>query len=89
MATHSSITELRNMQNSDLEREAQNKREHVAKMRMAIELRAEKDTAVYRREKKELAQILTVLREKKVPADVQTPLKTAPKSRKVRAPRSK
>ncbi len=89
MATHTSITELRNMQPADLEREAQNKRQTIAKMRLMLQMRADKDSAVYRGEKRELAQILTVLREKKASAGEETALKNAPKSRKVRAPRSK
>lgn len=94
MATHSTLTELRNMQAADLQKEAADKRMNIAKMRLGLELRSEKDAALYRREKKDLARILTVLQEKgqEGAASGQKAaegLKTASKSRKVRAPRSK
>jgi ribosomal protein L29 len=94
MATHSTLKELRNMQTADLQKEVAEKRLTVAKMRMGLELRSEKDSAMYRREKKELARILTVLGEKQgsevqAAPEKKTALKKASKSRKVAAPRSK
>jgi ribosomal protein L29 len=94
MATHSTLKELRNMQTADLRKEVEQKRVVVAKMRLGLEMRSEKDSALYRREKRELARILTVLGEKQgsepAPAKAttgKTPLKKASKSRKVAAPR--
>jgi ribosomal protein L29 len=91
MAHHTTITELRNMQHADLRKEVQEKQMTIAKMRLGLTMRSEKDSALYRRERKELARILTVLQEKEISASntEKTPLKTRPTSRKVRAPRSK
>jgi ribosomal protein L29 len=91
MATHASIAELRNMQPADLHKEAQGKRMSIAKMRLGLEMRSEKDSALYRRERKELARMLTVLSEKAkmAPKSEKTALKTKSKASKVRAPRSK
>lgn len=65
MTPKTSAIELRKMQADDLTRDAAAKRLEIAKMRLGIEMRQEKDSAKYRKEKKELARMLTVLNEKK------------------------
>lgn len=66
MTSPSSMTELRKMHIDDLQREAYSKRMIIAKIGIGIAMRQEKDTALLRREKKELARLLTILREKSV-----------------------
>ena len=58
------IEELRTMPLAELQRERTMRRMAVAKMRIGIELKKEKDTAAYRREKRVLAQMETVLTDK-------------------------
>ena len=66
------------------------KRMIVAKMHIDIEMRSEKDTALFLREKKELARMLTIETEKLASeGKPQTTLKTAKKAAKVPAPTSK
>ncbi len=98
MAIRTTLTELRNMQLPDLEKEIQQKRMSLAKMRLGLEMRSFKDSAVYRRDRKELARLLTILGEKhvagakdapKAATEKKTALKTKAKPSKVRAPRSK
>ena len=64
MTTIVSTTELRNMQEKDLWGEIVTQKSLVAKMKIGIELQKEKDTAKYRREKKTLSRMMTVLSEK-------------------------
>lgn len=64
MAQKTTITELRKMQADDLQREIVGKRMTIAKIRMGIAARQEKDTSKVRHEKKELARMLTAMREK-------------------------
>ena len=64
MAHTLTITDLRNMQTNELERDLREKQLHVAKMRIDIDMQSHKDTAEFRREKKQVARILTVLNEK-------------------------
>lgn len=85
MASLSTITELRNMQAAELEKDLQEKKLAVAKMRLDIDMRSQKDTAQYKKEKKQVARIQTILTEKK--ADGKG-LKTAQKTATVRAPRA-
>lgn len=82
-----STTELRAMSASDLRKEITDKRSEVAKMKMGVMLRSEKDTARFRREKKEIARMLTILGqiESASPATT-TALKTKRKVSKVSAP---
>ena len=49
------------MQVNDLRREVREQRTLVAKLRMTVRLGKEKDTARYRREKHQLARMLTVI----------------------------
>ncbi len=74
------------MQVDDLQKEIGAKRLVVAKMHIEIRMRSEKDTALFLREKKELARMLTIVQEKK---NAKTTLKTATKSAKVPAPATK
>lgn len=69
------------MQAKDLLKEIDNKRLTVAKLGMTVRMQSEKDTAKYRREKKDLARMLTILGEKKV-----MELKEEPKNATVPAP---
>lgn len=63
MAKSVTTAELRKMTPSDLQKEISDKRAAVAKMRMAVMSTSEKDTAKFRREKKEIARMLTILGE--------------------------
>lgn len=76
--------ELRNMSAADLASEAKALRLELAKQRMGIELKSEKDTARFARGKRQLARILTVLREK----DAAPALKKKGSSATVSAPKA-
>ena len=65
----------------DLHREAKGKRAIIGKKRLALELKKEKDSASFRRDRKELARILTIANMKKGEA-----LQKKPSSSKVSAP---
>lgn len=52
------------MQIADLRKEIRSHQTHVQKMRLQITMNTEKDTARYRREKRQLARMMTVLTEK-------------------------
>lgn len=52
------------MQHADLARDTRDQRTLVSKLRLGIKLQKEKDTAKYRREKKLLSRMLTILSEK-------------------------
>ncbi|MCF7844275.1 MAG: hypothetical protein K9M03_00410 [Kiritimatiellales bacterium] len=64
MAVLLSIAELKKMQAKDLLREIYDQSALVAKMRLGIKMNKEKDTGKYRREKKMLSRMKTVLTEK-------------------------
>jgi len=64
MASTPTLVELRNMSLKDLKREETAKRALIGGMSLAIKMQKEKNTAKYRRKKKELAKILTVIGEK-------------------------
>jgi len=64
MASLLSIAELKKMQVKDLLRELREQSALVAKMRLGIKMKKEKDTGKYRREKKQLSRMQTVLTEK-------------------------
>ena len=64
MASLVSLIELRKMNLADLMRETAGQQAIVAKLRLGIKMQKEKDSAKYRREKKQLAQMQTVLTEK-------------------------
>lgn len=78
--------ELRNMSATDLAAEVAQLRQDLAKQRMGIAVRSEKDTARYARGKRQLARLLTVLGEKKKSAPA---LKKAASSATVSAPKAK
>ena len=73
------------MQHDDLARDTQAKRMQIAKMRMGLTLRSEKNSAQYRAERKELARMLTVLNEKQ---KEKTALKAPTKPSRVPSPRA-
>jgi ribosomal protein L29 len=81
MTLKSAIIELLKMSQEDLHREAKGKRAGIGRKRLYLELKKDKDSAAYRREKKELARILTVANMKKAEA-----LQKKPSSPKVSAP---
>ena len=83
MSKNATTTELRKMSPADLRKEVEEKRAIVAKMRMGVALQAEKDTAKYRREKRMLARLITVLGQ--VEKSAAKPLKDASKSSTVPA----
>lgn len=64
MSKNSPATELRSFSADDLRKEIAAKRTVVSKLRLGIQMRTEKDSAKYRREKLQLARMLTVLTEK-------------------------
>jgi ribosomal protein L29 len=64
MSSHFSPSELRKMNIPDLRREVSGVRARVASMYLCIRLQKEKDTARYQRQKKELARLCTILRER-------------------------
>ncbi len=90
MATALTITELRKMTLEDLRREARELRTSVAKTRLDIELKKEKNAAKVRMQRRMLARMLTVLAEKvsgSTPGEkAEKKLKTGQKTRTVPAP---
>ena len=64
MATTLTTKELRNMTREDLLKDLTAQRGLVARLNMGIRLQKEKDTAKYRREKRALARMMTILTEK-------------------------
>lgn len=92
MAHRVTPTELRKMPLEELLKEIDEKRLLVAKMRLDVRMRTEKDTAKYRREKRAFAALLTILGEKRLsefsqlkkeasPSTVPTPARLAGKQR--------
>ena len=63
MVTKTTIKELRKMNLADLTREIFLQKALVAKMRLGIKMKKEKDTAKYRRERRQLARMETVFAE--------------------------
>lgn len=90
MPKTASTTELRKMSAADLQKEISAQRGTVAKLRIGVETRSHKDTAQYRREKKALARLLTVLNQVEGGAAVSegTALKAKRKTSKVSASKS-
>jgi ribosomal protein L29 len=78
----STAKELRSMSAQDLRRDIAEQRSSVAKMRIGVTLKSEKNTASYSRAKKQLARQLTILRQ----IEQTESLKTQPKTPKVPAP---
>lgn len=75
------VGELKNMTLEDLVREVSDQRMLVRKLRITISMNTEKDSAKYRREKRALARMLTVISAKR-----RTALLTQAKSSTVSAP---
>ncbi len=85
MAKHTTKSaELRALAPEDLRKEITEQRAAVAKMHIGISLRSHKDTAAFKREKKQLARMLTALRQN----DSSKALKTTAKTATVSAPKS-
>ena len=90
MATKTTTTELRKMQAPDLLREVSAKRMEIAKVRMGVEMRQEKDTAKLSRDKKDLARLLTIARENSLKTSQKSatiPLSKSAKSRTSSSPK--
>lgn len=84
MPKTSAATELRKMTPQDLSKEISDKRAGIAKMRISVAMRSQKDTAQYRREKKDLARMLTIMNElNRAHAPKDSALKPARKASKV------
>lgn len=78
MAKHMSTSaELRAMSAADLRKEIQVVSEAVAKQGLAVQSRTEKDTASFSRNKKQVARMLTVLREIELGKELNTKSKVA------------
>lgn len=86
------------MQIADLRKEIRSHRTHVQKMRLQITMNTEKDTGKYRRDKRQLARMMTVLTEKEkvtgltkatkgTKADKEVDLNAKPKTATVAAPK--
>ena len=73
MATLPTIKELRSMQAKDLQSEIAEQQNVLAKMRIDVDTRSEKDTAKLRRLRRAIAQMNTVLVEKNKSATVSAP----------------
>lgn len=80
MASLPTIKELRAMQAKDLLSDIAEQANVLAKMRIDVALRSEKDTAKLRRVRKAIARMNTVLVEKNKSATVSAPAKS-PKSK--------
>lgn len=95
MSSITTITELRTMQLADLRREVRAQQTEVRKLRLQIEMNTEKDSAKYRREKRQLARMMMVMGEKE--KGIESPkategtkakeLKQKPKTARVAAPK--
>lgn len=83
MTPTSAITEFLKMSPEELHREVKTKRASIAKKRLHLELKKEKNSAAFRSEKKDLARMLTVANQKRP-----QPLQKKPSSPKVSAPKS-
>ena len=85
MSPQSAITELLKMSPEDLHREVRAKRLVIRKLKLQIGMNTEKDTARYRRERRELNRLLTILSEKSasaLPKEAKASTVTSPVSRK-------
>lgn len=85
MATLASTTELRKMSVADLRKEVSEKRAEVAKLHIGVQMKTEKDTAKFAREKKHLARLLTILVEKESGEESAKTLKSSQKTSTVPA----
>ncbi len=61
MTTHTSVAELARMTVSELRKELQIKRAELAKMRMGLAMQSEKNSALYKCHKKDVARMTMVL----------------------------
>ncbi len=83
MAKLATTKELRSMQINDLLHEIVELELAVGKLRLGVKLRKEKDTGKYRREKRHLARMKTVLTEKRSEQlPTAKPVSTVPTPRK-------
>ena len=89
MPSHfASVTELIKMSEAELLQEIRTHRSELQKARINITLNKEKDTAQYRRNRRQLARMETALTMVRGGVTAQPkPLKTAKKSARVSAPR--
>jgi ribosomal protein L29 len=61
MTTHTPVAELARMTVSELRKELQIKRAELAKMRMGLAMQSEKNSALYKSHKKDVARMTMVL----------------------------
>ncbi|MDB4978728.1 MAG: hypothetical protein JWM56_914 [Candidatus Peribacteria bacterium] len=92
MATYSSTAELRNMDLQDLLRDIRAHEATTAQRRLHIELKKEKNSALYRFERRYVARLKTIYAEKMTNKEISAPaakevLKPKAKTRTVRAPK--
>lgn len=66
MSSTPSTTELRKLQTTDLQKEVRDQQNQVAKLRLLVTLGKEKNSAKYKVAKKHLAQLKTILSEKRL-----------------------
>ncbi len=77
MAKHvSTAKELRAMTPSDLQKEVTEQRNAVAKMRIGVALKSQKDTAEFNRAKRQLARQLTIQKQGSTATELKTKAKT-------------
>lgn len=89
MAKTVTTAELRKMSPADLQKEITEKRAETAKMKMAVMARSEKDTAKFRREKKEIARMMTILGQITAGAEKSSASTLKPKTKVSKVPASK
>lgn len=91
MASTTSAPEMRKMQMSDLLKEISDLRGSIAKMSMGLALRSEKNSAEFRRQKRSLARLLTIVAEKNTQEPAMEKKASSPKKTALspRAKRSK
>ena len=80
----SAIAEFLSLSADDLRKEITTQRASIAKMRIGVALRSHKDTAAFSRAKKQLARMLTALRQN----DTSKALKKKATTATVSAPKS-
>jgi len=86
MSAFATTTELRKMSPQELQREIGEKQGVVSKLRLAVRMQSEKDTAKLRKERLYLARLLTIQHEKMTSGTDNAELKDAPKASRVAAP---
>jgi ribosomal protein L29 len=84
MTKHATPAELRKMSPEELRKEITSKRSEIAKAKIGVRMGSHKDTATVRRDRKELARMLTVMNANPAEKSAST-LKKSKKASKVPA----